>query len=116
VERWLDRQPTSNPLEETALRLLSRARRSPGWFSAQEAASWVGGRSGPTVLRHLNELVRRGIFEALGQTRAKRYRFVSRASLLPQLVHRASRGDRRASSPRSRVRRSIDEQGPVTRR
>jgi len=88
VLRWLDQNGTDDPLEEVALRLLVRARRAPGWFSAREATRWVGGRSGATVLRHLNLLVDRGVLEALGQTRAKRYRFVSPLTILPDLTRR----------------------------
>jgi DNA-binding transcriptional ArsR family regulator len=90
TERWLHARGRSSVLEETTLRILARARRTPGWFSAQEAASWVGGRSDQTVLRHLNALVRRGVVETLGKTRAKRYRLVSEASLIPKLVRRFS--------------------------
>ncbi|MCI4360327.1 MAG: Fic family protein [Thermoplasmata archaeon] len=86
TRRWLGRRPPSEQLDEVALRLLSQARRSPGWFSASEAMGWVGGRGGPTVLRHLNGLVRRGVLESLGQTRAKRYRLVSPASVVPILI------------------------------
>jgi hypothetical protein len=74
--RWLERSDATHELEEVALRLLVRARHASGWFSAQDAVRWVGGRRGPTVLRHLNDLVRRGILESLGHTRAKRYRIV----------------------------------------
>jgi hypothetical protein len=88
VARWIHRHPKPEPLEETALRLLTRARRTTQWFSAQDAAGWIGGRSDQTVLRHLNQLVRRGMLESLGQTRAKRYRRVSTSSVFPQLAKR----------------------------
>jgi Fic family protein len=86
TNRWLGRPEAGGQLDEIALRLLSRARRSPGWFSAQDAVRWVGRSGGPTVLRHLNHLVRRGFLESLGRTRAKRYRLVSPASVIPVLL------------------------------
>ena len=72
--RWVRAADASGRLEEVAIRLLARARREAGWFSAGEARRWVGARSDQTVLRHLNVLVRRGILESLGQTRGKRFR------------------------------------------
>jgi fido (protein-threonine AMPylation protein) len=88
VRRWLGPGSGSAGFEEVALRLLSKARRTPGWFSARDIAGWVGGRSDPTVLRHLNRLVGAGTLETLGLTRAKRYRFVSPRALLPELRRR----------------------------
>ncbi|HKV90518.1 MAG TPA: Fic family protein, partial [Thermoplasmata archaeon] len=86
--RWLDRRRASDQLDEIALRILSRARRSPGWFSPNVASQWVGARSAATVRRHLNELVQRGFLEALGRTRGKRYRIVSSLSVLPKIADR----------------------------
>ncbi len=74
VDRLLDPRRTGRRLDEIELRLLARARRAGGWFSARQAAGWVGGRSELTVLHRLNALVARGILESLGQTRAKRFR------------------------------------------
>jgi hypothetical protein len=88
VRRWLGPDSRSIEFEEVALRLLAKARRTPGWFSARAIAGWVGGRSDPTVLRHLNHLVGAGSLESLGNTRAKRYRFVSPRALLPELRRR----------------------------
>lgn len=113
VDRWIDKHPPSDRFEETALRLLARARRTRGWFSAQEAASWVGGRSTPTVLRHLNDLVRAGVFESLGQTRAKRYRFVSPTHLAPALSRRFARGaDTTRTSPPTPAGRAVRDALP----
>ncbi|MCI4366184.1 MAG: Fic family protein [Thermoplasmata archaeon] len=64
VRRWLRPERREGALEEVAVRLLARARRTPGWFSAREAGRWVGGRRGPTVLKHLNRLVERGVRRA----------------------------------------------------
>jgi Fic family protein len=72
--RWLGDSALSPPLEEVELRLLARARRGSGWFSARDAMRWVGARSDQTILRHLNAMVDRQILETLGNTRAKRYR------------------------------------------
>jgi Fic/DOC family protein len=88
VRRWLGPGSGAAGSEEVALRLLAKARRTPGWFSARDISGWVGGRSEPTILRHLNRLVLSGSLEALGLTRAKRYRFVSARSMLPELRRR----------------------------
>jgi Fic family protein len=88
--RWLHRRASPRGLEETALRLLARARRVTGWFSSRDAARWVGGRSEQTVARHLNALVRSGAIETLGQTRGKRYRRISTLAILPRLQKRFS--------------------------
>lgn len=77
TRRWLSEGSGSLELDEVALRLLARARRLPDWFSAREAASWVGGRNDQTVLRHLNRLVRLGVLESTGRTRGKRYRLTA---------------------------------------
>lgn len=110
VARWLQRQREPARLEETALRLLTRARRTTQWFSAQEAAGWIGGRSEQTVLRHLNDLVRQGMLESLGQTRAKRYRRVSTSSVLPELARRFATAPAASSAKSSRKssRRNVD--------
>ncbi|MCI4330372.1 MAG: Fic family protein [Thermoplasmata archaeon] len=81
--RWLGESVRSEQLEEVQLRLVARARRAPGWFSARDAMQWVGARSDQTILRHLNELVGRGILESLGRTRGKRFRVVARATAPP---------------------------------
>ena len=88
--RWLEPGSSEVRLEEVALRILTRARRSGGWFSGPDAARWVGGRTDATVLRHLNDLVRRGLLESLGQTRAKRYRLASPMKAMPDLVRRVA--------------------------
>ena len=103
AQRWLGRGGRSDRLEEVELRLLARARRSPAWFSAQEATRWVGGRSAPTVLRHLNDLVRRGLLESLGRTRGKRYRLVPPRSVLPELTIRFGVGPMETPARRSRA-------------
>jgi hypothetical protein len=87
VRRWL-RRPGRVAVDDLAVRLLSRARRTPGWFSAGEAQRWVDGRRGPTVLKHLNRLVGLRLLEAAGNTRGKRFRRVSRESQLPLLLAR----------------------------
>ncbi|MCI4318007.1 MAG: hypothetical protein L3J96_05655, partial [Thermoplasmata archaeon] len=93
AKRWLSSDsPAGDAIQETALRLLTQARRNGGWFTASEAANWVGNRSEQTVLRHLNELVRRGIFESLGRTRGKRYRVISRHRMLPEIARRLGGG------------------------
>ena len=104
TERWLGAGRSSSPIDEVGVRLLSKARRLPGWFSASEATSWVAGRSGPTVHRHLNQLVRSGLIESLGRTRAKRYRLVSPRAMVPELRRRLEAGGsgRRSSLPRAR--------------
>jgi Fic family protein len=115
ARRWLSSSSGSGPLEEVALRLLAKARRTPGWFSARDATGWVGGRSGQTVLRHLNQLVRVGLLESLGLTRAKRYRLVSRRSMIPELARRIERAESRGgAAPRRIARRPVvDNLGPV---
>jgi hypothetical protein len=116
--RWLapGRDTASPPLDEVGTRLLSRARRTPGWFSAADASAWVAGRSDPTVLRHLNGLVRSGLLESLGQTRAKRYRLVSSRAILPELRDRLeSAGTARAAGvPAGRRRTVIGRKVPAT--
>jgi Fic family protein len=99
VRRWLGPGSESSRIEEVGLRLLSKARRTPGWFSARDIAGWVGGRSDPTVARHLNRLVGSGILETLGLTRAKRYRFVSPRALLPELRRRVEAAELTRSKP-----------------
>ncbi|HZY71179.1 MAG TPA: Fic family protein [Thermoplasmata archaeon] len=74
------------PLEETSLRLLVRARHEGGWFSVQDAALWVGQRSGQTVLRHLNRLAKIGVLESAGRTRAKRYRLAPSSAFVDQVL------------------------------
>lgn len=81
--RWLGDSDPAHRLEEVQLRLLARARREAGWFSAREAMRWVGATSDQTVLRHLNRLVSRGILESLGRTRGKRFRVAPPASAAP---------------------------------
>ena len=93
VSRWVGRPPPQGrALEEVALRLVVRARRAPGWFSAREAARWIGGRNEQTVGRHLNALVERGILESLGKTRGKRFRWVPTARVLPEVARRFGAG------------------------
>jgi Fic/DOC family protein len=75
--RWLLNDDPTSRLEETALRLLARARRESGWFSARDARRWVGAGSEQTVLRYLNLLVERQMLETLGQTRGKRFRLAT---------------------------------------
>jgi hypothetical protein len=82
--RWLAGSETAAGLGEVPLRLLARARRAPGWFSANEAMRWVGVSSDQTVLRHLNDLVARGILESLGRTRGKRFRLATPPTALPR--------------------------------
>ncbi|HEV2317025.1 MAG TPA: Fic family protein [Thermoplasmata archaeon] len=88
AHRWLAPSAGGDEMEETALRLLGRARRHPNWFSAHEASGWVGGRSTSTVIRHLNDLVGDGLLESMGKTRAKRYRALGFSTALPGLVER----------------------------
>jgi hypothetical protein len=52
--RWLGGGEGPKRMGEVALRLLARARRASGWFSAQDAAGWIGGQSDRTTLHHLN--------------------------------------------------------------
>ncbi|MCI4321415.1 MAG: Fic family protein [Thermoplasmata archaeon] len=87
--RWLGRPPAAGSLEEAALRLLARARRDPGWFSTRDAMRWVDARSEQTILRHLNDLVDRGLLESLGKTRGKRFRLAPPLSLEPTLSRTA---------------------------
>lgn len=75
-------------LDEVALRILARARRTPDWFSGREAVQWVGGRGETTVFRHLTLLVERGLLESLGRTRGKRFRAVPVRAALVQLAQR----------------------------
>ena len=84
--RWLGPASPTGQLDEVTLRLVARARRDPGWFSTQDAMRWVGARSDQTILRYLNDLVGRRILETLGQTRGKRFRLASPASILPVLA------------------------------
>jgi Fic family protein len=90
--RWLDPSERREQLGEVDLRIVVRARRLAGWFSAQMAAGWVGGRGDQTVIRHLNELVGSGILESLGKTRAKRYRWVAPARSVPDLLRELGKG------------------------
>jgi Fic family protein len=105
--RWLAVPHSPGRLEEAALRVLARARRDPGWFSTREATTWVGARSDQTILRHLNDMVRRGLLESLGKTRSKRFRLAPPPSLLPGLtsaVDPPARGAT-AKAPRNRPAR-----------
>lgn len=65
----------TSDLEEAARRILVRAKQKKAWFKVAEAVGWVSGIGEQTVRRHLNGLVERGVLEAEGQTKAKRYRF-----------------------------------------
>jgi len=109
--RWIGREDPEDRLDEVALRLLSRARRSPGWFSTQEAVGWIGGRSGPTVLRRLNELVRDGFLESLGHTRAKRYRLVSPITAVPILLKRFGAAEHEPAAAPSRTHEPVAPDG-----
>lgn len=64
-------------LDETARRLLVRARQHGTAFSVREAVSWITGRGDQTIRTHLNDLVRRGALQATGATRSRRYVFAS---------------------------------------
>jgi Fic/DOC family len=97
IDRWLGPHRTPPGLDEVALRVLSRTRRSPGWFTPEEAARWVGGRGRTTVRRHLNDLVARGFLESIGRTRGKRYRAPSPQSLVSALMARFSLASDRPS-------------------
>lgn len=65
----------SKNLDETAKRLLIRAKRHQEWFTVGEAEEWVDGRVHTTVRKHLNDLVDEGALEAEGRTKGKHYRF-----------------------------------------
>lgn len=75
AERFRTKDLLEGPLDETAKRLLARAKAHAGWFSLRDAAAWVGGRGEQTVRRYLNVLVQEGAMHAEGRTRSKRYRF-----------------------------------------
>ncbi|MCI4328021.1 MAG: hypothetical protein L3J86_00425, partial [Thermoplasmata archaeon] len=109
--RWLGRAAGPDRLEEAPLRILARARRDPGWFSTREAIRWVGARGEQTILRHLNDLVRRGLLESLGKTRGKRFRVTSPPSLVPDLSRPATPMD---AQPGGAGRRRLH--APATRR
>ncbi len=95
VERLLSKDLLSSAMNETAKRLVIRSK-GQGWFSVQDASSWVTGVGDQTVRKHLNHLVEVGLLEATGRTKARRYRFVH---------------------PLDRVRRSVEElYGSLTRR
>lgn len=106
--RWLGPASPAGRLDEVMLRLVARARRDPGWFSTQDAMRWVGARSDQTILRYLNDLVGRRILESLGQTRGKRFRLASPASILPVLSETETNsppGKSGAPTPRRRFGR-----------
>lgn len=65
----------SSDLDETAKRLLQKAKRHEAWFKVADASSWTDNRGDATIRKYLNELVARGALEAEGQTKARRYRF-----------------------------------------
>lgn len=114
--RWLGPASPAGRLDEVMLRLVARARRDPGWFSTQDAMRWVGARSDQTILRYLNDLVGRRILESLGQTRGKRFRLASPASILPVLPEKepvAAPAKAGARSPRRRVGRTPSGSAPT---
>jgi Fic family protein len=112
-DRWLGGSGRPDGLEEASLRLLTRARRDPGWFSTRDAMRWVGARSDQTVLRHLNDLVGRGLLESLGKTRGKRFRLAS--PVAPVRSDSAPPGSPELEAPGPSRRRPPRER-PVPRR
>ena len=77
----------SQQLDETSSRILVKARERREWFSRAEATSWVQGLGEQTVGARLSELVEKGILEAKGETRAKRFRFRDSMQELRALLH-----------------------------
>ena len=73
--RLAKRNLLSSQLDETAKRLLIRAKQEREWFTIKQASSWVSGRSTQTIRNHLNSLVKAGALLSRGKTVAKRYRF-----------------------------------------
>ena len=71
----------STSLDETAKRILVRAKREKDWFSVRQASSWVSKRSDQTIRRNLNSLVKAGALHTRGKTVAKRYRFAAPFSI-----------------------------------
>ncbi len=61
----------SKELLETARTLVAEARRHPEGFTLGEASRWVPGSSQSTISKHLNGLVKRGVLEAHGRTKAR---------------------------------------------
>jgi Fic family protein len=66
----------SSDLDETAKRLLTKAKHKTGWFTVREAREWVGGVSDQTIQKHLRQLKKRGALISQGRTRGLRYQVV----------------------------------------
>jgi len=62
-------------LDETARRILVKARVTGTWFTRGEASKWVQGLGEQTIGARLSELVEEGILEARGRTRARQFHF-----------------------------------------
>lgn len=77
VRRFAEKDLLSSAMDETAKRIVVQAKRHSEWFKIEDAARWVDGRAEDTVRRHLNGLVREGVLETQGATKAKRYRYPS---------------------------------------
>jgi Fic family protein len=75
VAKFGARDLLSGEMDETAKRVIVRAKGHREWFSVNEAAKWVGGRGEQTVRKYLNMLVAKGALETEGRTRGKRFRF-----------------------------------------
>lgn len=75
IKAFAEKDLLSSGLDETARRLLIRAKQRKEWFKVADASDWVDGVGEQTVRRHLGDLVGLGVLDAEGQTRSRRYRF-----------------------------------------
>ncbi|MBI5000139.1 MAG: Fic family protein [Euryarchaeota archaeon] len=81
VELFSGKDILSKEMNETARRLIIRAKKEGDWFSVTDAVKWIGGLSSETVRLRLNEFVEMGVLEADGHTRSKRYHYSNPLSM-----------------------------------
>lgn len=90
LKRFQAKNLLSSSLPEISKRLVVAARHQ-GWFTVTQAARWVESTGDQTVRNRLNGLVKVGVIEAKGQTRARRYRFKQPLEHLRGLVSSVSK-------------------------
>lgn len=88
VEIYRKRDVTPK-LDATELAIVRYAKRTPSWFSLNAAASQITDRSEQTLRKRMNSLTEMQILHAIGNTRARRYRF---ADPLADVRARMNRG------------------------
>ncbi|MBI4393344.1 MAG: Fic family protein [Euryarchaeota archaeon] len=65
----------SSNLAETPQKLVKAAKLHGDWFKANDASRWIERLSAESIRNHLNDLTQKGVLEAVGETRARMYRF-----------------------------------------